>query len=888
MDLQNQVSFVIMLGITLPSSGQRIQLDTATPTIGNTSVTESFKSEIQICEAYQCFGEEQCLGNEDSFVCSCDKDCALYHDCCWTADGNCRDRIELQGGGTSTKRCRYTHIINIESGFDLQPEATRVGYFMIATCPVHYRDNYVKNRCHKELPLLPQPLEEYIHHVPVFSYKSKETYKNVYCAKCNDVDYEDMRFWQLITATCDSSEPSAECDDVTFIERPEIYDNVPLPRKCALSDPIECSSSSPFYEKCMSYSAVISVMGMTFRNPHCALCYNPGLFFREKEFCSEVDTVLDDGRPAFAPEIPHIVPFDFSVFDEKNVSFKNVTCSRGLFYNSSSNMCDFAPGSTIISVSDCPKISCSEITVRFELNNEKMPMWQSTTIIDTLTGTTNRYFSIPSNDAYSYIGQNNNILLNFRLQNSSETFEEFYQAVNRFSRDIIEYQGLPIKLYDVAVNCSSCSLPFCQNASRFERSQVALFTHEGITSAKIDNLNRVFSDITWNLSSQGLCTDNNTCERNITVIICDWLEERPLCPFRVFTNNSFSLEENENGTLYLLSDLIDGAVPPLDYVILTNGNACVCSEYYKEKVNLIILILSIVFSSLSLVSLVLTFVTYCTFKNLRNLPGKITMNFVVSLFFAQIILIPATFPTINYEACHMIGILGHYLWLSTFLWMSVIAYDVSRTFGMKSTLNQVSNNTKTFVIYFIIGWGVPCVFVIVCVIVQLLHIHNLQFAYVDDDDNCWLSPARANFILFGIPAILCLSFNYINFIFTVRGLHRSQKNAKKVKGQTSSHEMMKQELFLVLKVSILMGLCWIWAILYGFFQDNAVFLYLHSILNPLQGFFVFCIYVCNKRVLYMWRGTLRKLCCQSETKRQYTSSTDSSSRSNVRTSSTVL
>ncbi|KAJ8020985.1 hypothetical protein HOLleu_40733 [Holothuria leucospilota] len=278
MSLQSQVIFVTMLAIALPSSGQLIQLDTVTPNIGNTSVTESFQSEIQICEVYQCISNEQCRGNEDSFVCSCDKDCALYHHCCWTADDNCRDRVELVHGATSAKICTYTHITNIQSEFDLQP--IRVGYFMIATCPSHYPDNYVKNRCHKELPLLPQPLEEYIHHVPVFSYKNNGTYKNVYCAKCNDVDYEDMRFWQLITTTCDSSDPSAECDDVTFKPRPGIYDNDTLPRKCALPDQIKCSSLSPFYEQCMSYSAVISVMGMTFRNPHCALCYNP--FVRKK------------------------------------------------------------------------------------------------------------------------------------------------------------------------------------------------------------------------------------------------------------------------------------------------------------------------------------------------------------------------------------------------------------------------------------------------------------------------------------------------------------------------------------------------------------------------------------------------------------------------------
>ncbi|KAJ8021009.1 Adhesion G protein-coupled receptor L3 [Holothuria leucospilota] len=811
MNVQKEIIIVSIVAILLPSTGQNVESYTATTiTMENTSPGGSFKSGVTICKAYQCTGKEHCtVVAHDSFVCSCDKKCALYRDCCWTTDGNCGDRTKVNFNVTadsSGESCTYTHITALYTGLELR--VPPVGYFMVATCPLSYPESDVKDHCHEELPLFSKrdyPFDEYINHVPVFDYKNKRTFKNAYCARCNDVAYKDMRFWQFITA-CDSSMLTSECDDVLFKPRPQYYDNATMLRKCVISDIDNCSSSSPYYNLCMSYSAVTTFNGITFRNPHCALCYDPSLSFPDEEICP-YEAGQNDMIQIFSNTIPHVIPFDFSVFEETNVLSKDVKCSRGLFYNSSSMLCDFVSSSKVINLADCLCNSRSEITLKLTFNFSDSLNWQSARMMKSLKDATIRHFSTLSSNINYVEQQDGNILLRFRLQNSCfGTFEEFREAGDRFLQHLTETHGLGIELYDVTVNCSSCSpSASCQKIKRFKHSDVVLFTHDDMTSAKIKRLNRVYSDIAWDIRLQGVCINlTGICDRNITVKICDWLEERPLCPFLVLPNDSFSLEENENGTTQLLSDEIQGAIPLLDYVILSNGNACVCFRRLKERRDLIILILFYVFTSLSLLTLLLTFGTYCTFRNLRNLPGKITMNFVVSLFFAQVILLTSLLPTVNYTACHVIGILAHYLWLSTFLWMSIIAYDVSRTFAMElsSALSHMTNHTRKALVYLFIGWGIPCAYVAVCVLIQQMHIHNLEFAYFDADDKCWLSPDRANFILFGIPAILCLCFNYITFIFTVRGLHRAKISANKLKGQRCSQKVIKEELFLFLKVTV--------------------------------------------------------------------------------------
>ena len=68
-------------------------------------------------------------------------------------------------------------------------------------------------------------------------------------------------------------------------------------------------------------------------------------------------------------------------------------------------------------------------------------------------------------------------------------------------------------------------------------------------------------------------------------------------------------------------------------------------------------------------------------SELRTVSGLNMMNLVVGLFAALLTFVVGANWSNNDKACTAIRILLHYLFLSTFFWNNVMAYDVWKTFG---------------------------------------------------------------------------------------------------------------------------------------------------------------------------------------------------------------
>ena len=99
-------------------------------------------------------------------------------------------------------------------------------------------------------------------------------------------------------------------------------------------------------------------------------------------------------------------------------------------------------------------------------------------------------------------------------------------------------------------------------------------------------------------------------------------------------------------------------------------------------------ILTFIGCIVSMVSLVLLLITYMLFAELRNLPGKVIINLALSLLAYQAMFFSAVeTPLANQEQCLVIAVLLHFLVLSSFTWMNVMAYDVHRTFTTSGKLN---------------------------------------------------------------------------------------------------------------------------------------------------------------------------------------------------------
>ena len=88
--------------------------------------------------------------------------------------------------------------------------------------------------------------------------------------------------------------------------------------------------------------------------------------------------------------------------------------------------------------------------------------------------------------------------------------------------------------------------------------------------------------------------------------------------------------------------------------------------------------------SVSMVTLLLLLALYSLVKELRTTPGKIIIGLSFSIVTYQIILLVSPQYTGNAVACSIVAIFQHLAILSSFAWMSVMSFDVWKTFGKNS------------------------------------------------------------------------------------------------------------------------------------------------------------------------------------------------------------
>ena len=110
-------------------------------------------------------------------------------------------------------------------------------------------------------------------------------------------------------------------------------------------------------------------------------------------------------------------------------------------------------------------------------------------------------------------------------------------------------------------------------------------------------------------------------------------------------------------------------------------------------------ILTYIGCAISMISLILLLGIYITVSELRTLPGKNLMSLSCAMlsYHTAFLLTGQT----NYTyLCTTVSVLLHYCLLVSFCWMSVMAFDVAKTFGGKgNTANIVGCNNVTEIIF---------------------------------------------------------------------------------------------------------------------------------------------------------------------------------------------
>ena len=270
--------------------------------------------------------------------------------------------------------------------------------------------------------------------------------------------------------------------------------------------------------------------------------------------------------------------------------------------------------------------------------------------------------------------------------------------------------------------------------------------------------------------------------------------------------------------------------------------------YIEKSGSLVEGILSVVGGTLSMVCLILTVTTYCMFEQVRTRAGKCVINLCVALFFAQLSFHTSDTFVSYHGACAAIAACQHYFWLVSFLWMNVLAFDISCTFADLKPSNAGSHSNR-LLIFAVYAWGLPTIFVALCIVLDLGT--NLSFSY-GSSTKCWITGTRAVVYYFATPLAVVITANAVLFVRTVVGLRRSLLIASKAR-----QPLQQRKTFAIyVRLTSLMGFTW----LFGFLAniDGLSFLwYLFILCNTCQGVFIGVSFALTPTVRRHWRDWLK-------------------------------
>ena len=254
-------------------------------------------------------------------------------------------------------------------------------------------------------------------------------------------------------------------------------------------------------------------------------------------------------------------------------------------------------------------------------------------------------------------------------------------------------------------------------------------------------------------------------------------------------------------------------------------------------------VLTLIGNTLSMMCLVFTIATYCTFDQFRTRVGKCIMNLCLALFFAQLSFQVSNALLPYREACVAVAVVQHYTWLAAFLWMNVLAFDMSCTFADCKSFDGIRNASRLYV-FVVYAWGVPAIFVAVCLVLDFCT--DLPFSY-GDNTMCWIVGPRAIVYYFAAPVAAVLIANVVMFVRAIVAIKRAVAAGSRARQPNEQ----RRTFVIYMRLSSLMGFTW----LFGFLANVDVLSFLsypYIVCNTCQGVFICVSFTLSHTVRRLW------------------------------------
>nr|XP_042704070.1 adhesion G protein-coupled receptor E2-like [Chrysemys picta bellii] len=250
--------------------------------------------------------------------------------------------------------------------------------------------------------------------------------------------------------------------------------------------------------------------------------------------------------------------------------------------------------------------------------------------------------------------------------------------------------------------------------------------------------------------------------------------------------------------------------------------------------------------TLSLPCLFLAILTFLLCRSIRNVSTSLHLQLCLCLFLADLLFLTQVTPTSSQVACAVIAGLLHYLFLACFSWMFLEGLFLFLTVRNLKVVNYTSASRfkKRFMYPF--GYGFPALVVAISAAVN-------PDGY-GTSEHCWLSPERGFRWSFLGPVCAIILINITFFALTLWILRNRLSSLNADVSTLRDHRLLT---FKAIAQLIILGCTWSLGLL-QVGPAATVMAYLFTIVNSLQGAFIFLVHcLLNRQVREEYRRWIK-------------------------------
>ncbi|CAD7685487.1 unnamed protein product [Nyctereutes procyonoides] len=233
---------------------------------------------------------------------------------------------------------------------------------------------------------------------------------------------------------------------------------------------------------------------------------------------------------------------------------------------------------------------------------------------------------------------------------------------------------------------------------------------------------------------------------------------------------------------------------------------------------------------LSLMCLLLAALTFLLCKAIQNTSTSLHLQLSICLFLAHLLFLVAIDRTEIKVLCSIIAGALHYLYLASFTWMLLEGLHLFLTARNLKVVNYSSVNRFMKKLMFPVGYGVPAIIMAISA-ASRPHLYGTP-------TRCWLNQEKRFIWSFLGPVCAIFSVNLAFFLMTLWIL---KSKLSSLNSEVSTLQNTRMLAFKATAQLLILGCTWCLGIL-QVGPAAQVMAYLFTIINSLQGVFIFLVY----------------------------------------------